>query len=144
MKLTLMSDRHARIGLKVIAGLFLYSGVKLLVLPALMEREFSGAARWAVTATIVLDIVAAGLLWWFAGRPRPTSATSAMFTAVGLCVLMGLATTIIAIHADVLTLVPAVIIYVFGAIFIIRCLASMKQAAAASTVYGPQGRPGRR
>ena len=57
---------------------------------------------------MVLDIVAAGLLWWFAGRPRPTSAAiSATFTAVGLCVLIGLATTIVAMHADVLTLVPA-------------------------------------
>lgn len=130
-----MSDRHARIGLKVIAGLFLYGGVKLLVMPSLIDREFSGAARWAVTATIVLDIVAAGLLWWFAGRPRPTSAAiGATFTAVGLCVLTGLATTIVAMNADVVMLAPAVIIYVFGAIFVIRCVLSMKQAVAGSTV----------
>lgn len=47
---------------------------------------------------------------------------------------MGLATTIVVMHADVVTLVPAVIIYVFGVIFVIRCVASMGHAAAASKV----------
>jgi len=94
-----------------------------------------GCRRCWRTATIVLDVIAAGLLWWFAGRPRPTSAAIATtFTAVGLCVLTGLATTIIALNAGVVTLVPAVIFYILGAVFVIRCVASMKHAAAASTV----------
>jgi hypothetical protein len=135
MKLKLMSDRRARIWLKVIAGLFLYSGVSLFALPSAIDREFSGAARWAMTATIVMDIVAAGLLWWFAGRSRPTSAAIVTtFAAVGLCVVTGLATTIIALDTDVVMLVPAVIVYVFGTVFVMRCVASMKHAAAASTV----------
>jgi hypothetical protein len=126
----LMSDRQARTGLKVIAGLLLVSAVQLVGLPLLVRRELAGAALAGVAATVVLDIVAGGLLWWFAGRARPTTVTiSATFAAVGLSLLAGLATSVLAFHADVTTLTMAAILYVFGAVFAVRCVASMKHAA---------------
>lgn len=46
---------------------------------------------------------------------------------------MGLITALGVMRAGVATLVPAVIVDVFGAIFVVRCVASMKEAAVAAT-----------